>query len=74
MVEVKNPNKPAAKPTAPKSSLARLQKYIIFCLIIAGSMALANHRGWFPTYGIFSGENSMHSHYHSYGYYGIHGK
>ena len=54
--------------------------YILFCLVIGICMAYANHVGWFPTYGIFSGENSMHSGSHSgyhggYGYgYGIHGK
>lgn len=52
--------------------------YIVFCVLVAVSMAWANHAGWFPTYGLFSGENSMHSSQHHNGYHGggytIHGK
>ena len=54
-----------------------LRKYIFFSILVGTLMAYANYTGWFPTYGIFSGENSMHSSYHSghyYGGYGIHGK
>ncbi len=51
--------------------------YIYFSVLVCSGVACANHLGWFPTYGIFSGENSMHSRYHSsyyHGGYGIHGK
>jgi hypothetical protein len=51
--------------------------YAIFCLLMISAMAIANHVGWFPTYGIFSGENSLHSSYRSgyrFGGGGIHGK
>ncbi len=60
------------RPQTPRSVLI----YAVFCLVVASAMAVANRRGWFPTYGIFSGENSMHSHYRPiyYGGYGIHGK
>jgi hypothetical protein len=53
-----------------------IRGYIIFGGIIILFVAIANTVGWYPTYGIFSGENSMHSssHYGHGGYYGIHGK
>ena len=53
-----------------------IRSYIIFGLVTVAGMAYANHRGWYPTYGLFSGENSMHSssHHGYYGGFGIHGK
>jgi|GEM_PF-6542313 len=78
------PKSPPAQPPKPESSgdgfwaglPAGLRKYVVFCLLVTAAMAYANHRGYFPTYGIFSGENSIHSSYHSgyHGGYGIHGK
>lgn len=60
-----------------KSMVPALRNYIFFAALVGSVMAFANHMGWFPTYGIFSGENSMHSSHRSGGYhgsYGIHGK
>ncbi len=53
-----------------------LRIYLIYSLLLGSAMAYANHTGWFPTYGIFSGENSMRSGYHGgyHGGFGIHGK
>lgn len=61
-----------------KSRWAKLplwvKAYIIFCGLSVGAVAFANHYGFYPTYGIFSGENSWHSSSHGHAYYGIHGK
>ncbi len=56
-----------------------VRTYVIFCVLTIAAMGYANQTGWFPTYGIFSGENSMHSSYRTGGYsfgggHGIHGK
>ena len=53
------------------------RKYLVWCGTILLATLLFNHRGWYPTYGLFSGVNSMHAGFRGGGWgggYGIHGK
>jgi hypothetical protein len=81
---VQPPNTPPNKSTIkspvpePKTALA-VRLYIFYSAVIVLLAAYGNYAGWFPTYGIFSGENSMRSGYHGGGFFfgggsGIHGK
>ena len=68
-----SPNQKTKSRTPPRGPVLI---YAAFCLLVAAGMAYANHIGWHPTYGFFSGENSIHSNFHGgfHSGYGIHGK
>jgi hypothetical protein len=73
------PPKTAPPVNPPSGYSRRIKIYIGFCIAVVLFVGYSNRISWFPTYGLFSGENTYHSsfgHYYGYGYhsYGIHGK